>query len=74
MNSFRSAIDKGAGLHPSGPVMPGKKPSGASESAGLGSVPVARDTVRNVNHRDDDRHRLQSEIATLKSARRRQWA
>jgi len=70
MNSFRSALDKGEGLHPSGPLMPGKKPSGANESKGLGSVPVQRESVRNVNHRDDDRHRLQAEHATLKIGRK----
>ena len=70
MNSFRSALDKGDGLHPSGPLMPGKKPSGAAEGKGLGSVPVARETSRSVNHRDDDRHRLQAEHATLKVARK----
>ena len=69
MNSFRTALDKGEGLHPSGPLMPGKKPSGAAEAGGLSSVAVARDTARNVNHRDDDRHRLQSEHATLKVSR-----
>lgn len=68
MNSFRSALGKGGGLHPSGPLMPSKKPLGASET-GLGSVPVARETVRNVNHRDDDRHRLQAEAASLKVGR-----
>ena len=70
MNSFRSALDKSAGSHPSGPLMPGKKPSGAAEAKGLGSVPVSRETSRNVNHRDDDRHRLQAEHATLKVARK----
>jgi hypothetical protein len=70
MNSFRSALEKGGGLHPSGPLMPGKKPLGAAESAGLGSVAVPRDTVRNVNHRDDDRHRLQAEQAVLKVGRK----
>ncbi|MEO5577844.1 MAG: PilZ domain-containing protein [Sphingomicrobium sp.] len=72
MNSFRSALDKGGGLHPSGPVMPGKKKLGASEAAGLGSVPVPREASRNVNHRDDDRHRLQAEYATLKVGRKNQ--
>ncbi len=70
MNSFRSALDKGPGFSPAGPLMPGKKPSGANESAGLGSIPVARDAVRNVNHRDDDRHRLQAEKADLKVGRK----
>lgn len=66
MNSFRSALDKSGGLSPSGPLMPGKKPSGADESKGLGSIPMARDTSRSTNHRDDDRHRLQAEHATLR--------
>ena len=70
MNSFRSALDKGDGLHPSGPRMPEKKPQGADEAKGLGSVPVAREEVRSVNHRDDDRHRLQAEAATLKVGRK----
>ena len=71
MNSFRSSLNKGAGSHPSSPLMPGKKPVGANETNGLGSVPVTRETVRNVNHRDDDRHRLQAEHATLKVGRRK---
>lgn len=66
MNSFRSALDKGDGLHPSGPAMPTKKPSGATEDKGLGSIPVAREEVRSVNHRDDDRHRLQAEEAVIR--------
>lgn len=70
MNSFRSALDKGAGLHPSGPGMPAKKPSGASEAAGLGSISVPRETVRTADHRDDDRHRLQAEQAVIKVGRK----
>lgn len=71
MNSFRSALNKGEALHTSGPLMPGKQPLGADEAQGLGSVSVQRDAVRNVNHRDDDRHRLQAEVATLKVGRRK---
>ena len=70
MNSFRSALNKGGVSQPSGPLMPGKQPSGTAKAKGLGSVSVARDTVRNVNHRDDDRHRLQAELATLKVKRK----
>lgn len=70
MNSFRSALDKGDGLHPTGPLMPGKRKSGASEAKGLGSVAVPRDTGRSANHRDDDRHRLQSERSKLKVGRK----
>jgi hypothetical protein len=70
MNSFRAALNSSDGLHPSGPVMPAKKPAGADEAKGLGSVAVPRDTVRSANHRDDDRHRLQSEHARLKVGRK----
>ena len=70
MNSFRSTLNKSGGLHPSGPLMPGKKPSGANDSKGLGSVPVPRETARCANHRDDDRHRLMAERATLKVGRK----
>ena len=70
MNSFRSALDKGDGLHPTGPAMPVKKPSGAAEHKGLGSVPVAREEVRSANHRDDDRHRLQAEQALIRVGRK----
>ena len=66
MNSFRTSLDKSDGLHPSGPAMPTKKPSGATEDKGLGSIPVAREEVRSVNHRDDDRHRLQAEEAVVR--------
>ena len=69
MNSFRSALGKSDGLHPSGPAMPAKKPSGASDK-GLGSIPVAREEVRSVNHRDDDRHRLQAEEAVIQVGRK----
>ena len=71
MNSFRSSLDKGDGLHPSGPAMPTKKPSGAKEDKGLGSVSVAREEVRSVNHRDDDRHRLQAEQAVIRVGNKR---
>ncbi|HEV2044930.1 MAG TPA: PilZ domain-containing protein [Sphingomicrobium sp.] len=71
MNSFRSALNKGEVQHPSGPLMPGKQPLGADEAKGLGSISVSRDTVRNVNHRDDDRHRLQAEVATIKVGRKK---
>ena len=69
MNSFRSALGKSDGLNPSGPAMPVKKPSGASDK-GLGSIPVAREEVRSVNHRDDDRHRLQAEEAVIQVGRK----
>jgi hypothetical protein len=66
MNSFRAAIEGGGGFSPSGPAMPEKRPSGASEEVGLGSVAVPRSTKRSTDHRDGDRHRLTSEQAELK--------
>lgn len=65
MNSFRAAIEGGGGFSPSGPSMPEKRPSGASEEAGLNSVAVPRSTKRTADHRDGDRHRLTSEQAEL---------
>jgi hypothetical protein len=70
MNSFRSALEKGAVGAPSAPLMPAKKPSGASEVSGLTSVPVARDAKRTANHRDGDRHRLQTERVRIKVGRK----
>ena len=70
MNSFRSALGTSDGLHPTGPNMPSKRPSGATEDKGLGSIPVPREEVRSVNHRDDDRHRLQAEEAVIRVGRK----
>jgi len=70
MNSFRSSLDKGDGRRPSGPLMPGKKPSGGTRTKGLSGVSVTRESARSANHRDDDRHRLQAEHATLKVKRK----
>ena len=71
MNSFRAAIERGGGFSPGGPEMPDKRPSGASEEAGLGSVSVPRSTRRSADHRDGDRHRLPSEQAVLKAGRKK---
>jgi hypothetical protein len=62
MNSFRSAILSGNGLHPKNPIVRGKKARGASED-NLSSVEVPRGEGRRTNHRDDDRHRLIHESA-----------
>ncbi len=70
MNSFRAAVEGGGGFSPSGPAMPDKSPSGASEDAGLHSVAVPRSTKRTADHRDGDRHRLTSEPAMLKVKRK----
>lgn len=70
MNNFRAAIEGGGGFSARGPEMPEKRPSGASEEAGLHSIPVPRSTKRTADHRDGDRHRLSSEQASLKVKRK----
>lgn len=70
MNSFRSALEQGTANKPAAPLMPSKKPSGASEVAGLASVSVARDAKRTANHRDGDRHRLQTERVRIRVGRK----
>jgi hypothetical protein len=62
MNSFRSAILSGNGLHPKNPLVNEKKGRGA-ESDDLSSVEVPRSEGRSTNHRDADRHRLEQEHA-----------
>lgn len=62
MNSFRSAILSGKGLHPKDPVVQQKKKRGAKEDD-LSSVPVPRTEHRTQNTREDDRHRLEHENA-----------
>jgi len=67
MNTFRSALDDRL-KKATGPVMPAKKPRGASED--LDSIKVGRSERRTANHREDDRHRLASETARLKTGRK----
>lgn len=62
MNSFRSAILSGKGLHPKDPIVRGKKGRGATEDD-LSSVEIPREETRSHNQRDDDRHRLDHETA-----------
>ena len=62
MNSFRSAILSGKGLHPKNPLVNEKQARGASEDD-LTSVEVPRSETRSTNHRDGDRHRLEDENA-----------
>ena len=62
MNSFRSAILSGKGLHPADPIVRQKKKRGAAEED-LSSVAVPRSERRTSNQRDDDRHRLDHETA-----------
>ncbi len=67
MNSFRSAILSGLGLHPKNPLVRDKEARGASEDD-LTSVEVPRSESRSANHRDDDRHRLDQEVARARFA------
>lgn len=62
MNSFRSAILSGKGLHPKDPIVREKKKRGVAEDD-LSSVPVPRSEHRTQNTRQDDRHRLEQENA-----------
>ena len=69
MNSFRSAMMSGNGLHPKDPLVREKKKKGAAEDD-LSSVPVARAEKRLANQRDDDRHRLDQETARARYGRK----
>ena len=62
MNSFRSAIMSGNGLHPKDPVVRSKKKRGA-ETDDLSTVQVTRSEHRSGNTRGNDRHRLEDESA-----------
>jgi hypothetical protein len=64
MNSFRSAILSGKGLHSTDPLVRAKNGRGA-ETDSLSSVEVPRSEHRSHNHRDDDRHRLDHETASV---------
>ncbi len=65
MDSFRDAIYSGRGLHPKTPLVSEKEARGASEDD-LGSVAIPRSEKRAANHRDDDRHRLSDECASVR--------
>ena len=64
MNTFRSAILGGAGIAPSTPLVTTKK-GGKAKGERLGSVEISRDAGRITDHRDEDRHRLARETATI---------
>ena len=65
MNSFRKAILSGQGLHKVNPIVHDKQTHGA-KTDNLSSVEVPRGESRSQNHRDDDRHRLDQESATVR--------
>jgi hypothetical protein len=64
MNKFRSAILGGSGVVPSTPIVHSKS-GGKAEGDRLVSVEIARDAGRSADHRDEDRHRLARETATI---------
>lgn len=64
MNSFRKAILSGQGLK-GNPVAHAKLRKGA-ETDDLTSVEVSRTETRSQDHREDDRHRLDQESATVR--------
>lgn len=65
MNSFRKAILSGKGPHSGDPLQHDKQARGA-EPDDLSSVETPRSEIRSQNHRDDDRHRLDQETATVR--------
>src|SRR5688572_3075475 len=65
MNSFRSAILSGKGLHSGDPIVRQKKKRGAGEDD-LSTVAVPRSEKRTRNQRDNDRHRLEQEHASAR--------
>lgn len=65
MNSFRKAILSGQGLYKGDPIVHDKQTHGA-KTDDLTSVEVPRSESRSQNHRDDDRHRLDQECATVR--------
>ena len=64
MNKFRSAILGGAGAPSMGPIVASKSGRNA-EGDRLASVEIPRDAGRSADHRDEDRHRLARETATI---------
>ena len=64
MNTFRDAILGGGGSAPSTPLV-SQKNGRKAEGDRIGSVEIPRDAARSADHRDEDRHRLAREIATI---------
>ncbi len=65
MNKFRSTILSGMGFRSVNPLVRDKEARG-SDSDDLTSVEVPRSETRTANHRDDDRHRLTEENASVR--------
>ena len=64
MNKFRAAVLGGAGSAPSSPLVTAKS-GGKAESERIASVEIMREAGRSTDHRDEDRHRLTRETATI---------
>lgn len=64
MNNFRAALLSGKRVNSDQPVQSEKKPRSPG-GEGLERVAVPRDAHRTADHRDDDRHRLIEQTATL---------
>ena len=62
MNSFRKSVMSGKIRDADNPLLGDKQPSGVQD---LTELAVTRDAVRTADHRDDDRHRLAGESASV---------
>ncbi len=65
MNKFRVSL-KGGGADPAESLLPIKQPRAGGPGDNLAAVSVARSEARSANHRDDGRHRLPCERATIR--------
>ena len=65
MNKFRSAILNGNAASAAAPLIASKQ-RGTAAGDDLASVGIAREAVRSGDHRNDDRHRLAQESATIR--------
>ena len=69
MNKFRSAILGADAPAPGGPLVSEKR-GHDTDGDNLGSVAVPREAARTADHRDDDRHRLVHETASIRFKRK----
>jgi hypothetical protein len=64
MNNFRRSLHGGRSDGGKSPLQPAKRPRSPGAD-GLDQIAVVRDAHRTADHRDDDRHRLVGQTATL---------
>ena len=69
MNNFRASIQLGHEVQVS-PLVAEKHKRGKNAGDGLGAIRTQRNETRSVDERDDDRHRLPAEHATIRHAGR----